>query len=71
MDFGGKINIFDAEHAESAIEVSNSLEAIRGFAELTLKVPLRMGAQIIGFPMENQCFRCWTSRKCDRGFKFA
>ena len=38
MDFLRKINVFGAEQAESEIGVSNSLEAFRGFAELTLKV---------------------------------
>ena len=45
-----KIKLFDGEHAESEIGVSNSLGAFRGRAELTLKVYLSMDTKIGGFP---------------------
>ena len=45
MHFLNKINMFGGEHAESAIEVSNSLEAFREFAELALKVSPSMEAE--------------------------
>ena len=48
-----KINVFGAEHAESAIGVSNALEGFREFAELILKVYLSMETKIKGFPLEN------------------
>ena len=39
------------------IGVSNSLEAFRASAELTLKVYLSMGNKIHGFAKENQAFQ--------------
>ena len=57
MVFFWKIELLDSEHAESAIEVSNSLEGFREVAELILKVYLRMESKICGFPEENQAFR--------------
>ena len=42
MDFLMKIKVFGSEHAESEIEVSNSLEGFRQTAELFLKVYLSM-----------------------------
>ena len=50
MDFLRKIKLFDGEHAESAIGVSNSLEGFREVAELILKVYLSMETKIGGFP---------------------
>ena len=50
MDFIRKINVFGGEHAESAIGISNSLEAFREFAELILNVYLSMETKIGGFP---------------------
>ena len=57
MDFFRKINAFGGEQAESVIGVSNSLEAFRGFAELTLRVSPSMGSKMYGFPKENISFR--------------
>ena len=45
-----KIKLFDDEHAESVIGVSNSREAQRAIAELIVKVYLSMVAKIDGFP---------------------
>ena len=42
MDFLRKIKVFGGEHAESAIGVSNSLEAFRELVELILRVYLSM-----------------------------
>lgn len=42
MNYFLKIKIVSGEHAESAIKVSNCLEAFREFAELTVKVYLSM-----------------------------
>ena len=50
MVFLWKIKLFDSEHAESAIGVSNSLEGFRELAELILKVYLSMETKIDGFP---------------------
>ena len=52
------MSVFDGEQAESVIGVSNSLEAFRASAELTLKVSPSLETKIGGFPKENQCFRC-------------
>ena len=57
MDFFRKINLFDGEHAESAIGVSNSLEGFREFAELSLTVYLRMESKINCFLRGNLGFR--------------
>ena len=38
MDFLRKIKVFEGEHAESVMGVSNSLEGFREVAELILKV---------------------------------
>ena len=46
MDFLRKINLFDDEHAESMIGVSNSLDPQREIAELILKVYLSMDIKI-------------------------
>ena len=51
-----KIHIFCGKQAESVIGVSNSLEAFREFAELMLKVYLRVESKIAGFPKENLVF---------------
>ena len=50
MDFLRKIKAFSGKHVESEIGISNSLEAFRGRAELTLKVYLSMDTKISGFP---------------------
>ena len=50
MDFLRKIKLFDGEHAESVIGVSNSLDPQRGVAELSFKVYLSMDTKIAGFP---------------------
>ena len=50
MVFFTKIKLFDSEHAESAIGVSNSLEGFREVAELILKAYLRLESKIGGFP---------------------
>ena len=57
MDFLREITGFGGEHAESVIGVSKSLGGVREFAELTLKVYLRMESKTSGVPKENQCFR--------------
>ena len=57
MDFLRKIKLFDGEHAESAIGVSNSLEGFRELAEFILKVYLSMESKIGGFPLVNR--RIW------------
>ena len=44
------MKLFDGEHAESAIGVSNSLDPQREIAELILKVYLSMDTKIGGFP---------------------
>ena len=49
MDFLRKINLFDDEHAESVIGVSNSPDPQREIAELILKVYLTMDTNIDGF----------------------
>ena len=56
MDFRKKIKLFDGEHAESVIGVSNSREAQRAIAELILKVYLSMDTRIGGFPYEIKLF---------------
>ena len=57
MVFLRKIKPFDSEHAESAIGVSNSLEAFRELAELIFKVYLRIESKVGSFRKENQAFR--------------
>ena len=52
-----KMKAFGGEHAESEIEVSNSLEAFRELAQLILKVYLSMENKIGGFPKDNRGFR--------------
>ena len=50
MVFQPKIIVFGGEQAESWIGDSNSLEAFREVAELTLKVYLRMDSKTTGVP---------------------